>query len=123
MVERSIAWLVAGGNRRLYSTTERASLRLAALPHDVHRVVISINMDVDYGRTCAALQHALLYIACPNAARAIPTPADPQIRAMILAEVYRHISKGQPAWKLRAVGQGWADGLPARARDYGVDIE
>ena len=80
-------------------------------------------MDVDKGLTCAALQHAALRIACPSAAWTIPTPADPQIRAMILAEIYRHTSNGQPAWKLRAVGQGWAEGLSALARDYGVNID
>ena len=111
-----------GKNRHGNNTVERASLRLAALPHDVHRVVISINMDVDLGLTCAALQHAALRIACPSAAWIIPIPPDPQIRAMILTEIYRHTSNGQAVWKLRAVGQGWADGLAALARDYGVDI-
>ena len=72
--------IAAGGAARLLgktrhgqSTTERASLRLAALPHDVHRVVISINMDVDHGRICAAFQQALLHIANPTASQ--PSPA------------------------------------------------
>lgn len=26
-------------------------------------------------------------------------------------------------WRLRAVGQGWADGLAGLARDYGVDVQ
>lgn len=122
--------VTAGGAARLlakthhsHSAIERASLRLTALPHDVHRVVIAINMDVDRDLTCAALQHATLRIACPSTAWTIPTPPDPQIRAMILAEIYRHTNNGQPAWKLRAVGQGWADGLSALARDYGVNID
>ena len=45
--------VAAGGAARLLgktrhgnSTTGRASLRLAALPHDVHRIVISINMGL-----------------------------------------------------------------------------
>jgi stress response protein SCP2 len=112
-----------GKTRHGRSTSERAALRLTALPHDVQRVVISINMDVDHGRTCAALQHALLHIVCRSAAWAIPTPPDAEIRAMILAEIYRHTSNGQSAWKLRAVCHGWAGGLSALARDYGVDIE
>ncbi|MET9678697.1 TerD family protein [Streptomyces coeruleorubidus] len=49
--------------------------------------------------------------------------ADPDIRAMVVAELYRHTVDGRPAWKLRALGQGWADGLDGLARAYGVDVE
>ncbi|MFF7216484.1 hypothetical protein ACFZAU_39125 [Streptomyces sp. NPDC008238] len=31
-------------------------------------------------------------------------------------------TNGHPVWKLRAIGQGWADGLDALARDHGVTI-
>jgi stress response protein SCP2 len=103
-------------------TVERASVRLAALPHDVHRVVVSINMDVDTGLNCAALDDAALHIASPTAAWTIPTPPDPGIRAMVLAELYRHTRDAQSVWKLRAIGQGWADGLAGLARAHGVDI-
>ncbi|WP_308122023.1 TerD family protein [Streptomyces sp. TRM70350] len=50
-------------------------------------------------------------------------PADPDIRAMVVAELYRHTIDGRPAWKLRALGQGWADGLDGLARAHGVDVE
>jgi hypothetical protein len=36
-----------------------------------------------------------------------------------LAEVYRHSG----AWKLRAIGQGYADGLAGLARDFGVTVD
>jgi stress response protein SCP2 len=36
-----------------------------------------------------------------------------------LAEVYRH----NGAWKLRAIGQGYADGLAGLARDFGVTVD
>jgi stress response protein SCP2 len=48
--------------------------------------------------------------------------ADPDVRAMVIAELYRHTSNGQPSWKLRAVGQGWADGLDGLARAHGLDV-
>ncbi|MFK4099288.1 TerD family protein [Streptomyces sp. NPDC019531] len=54
---------------------------------------------------------------------AFQPPADSNIRAMVVAELYRHIIDGRPAWKLRAVGQGWADGLDGLARAHGVDVE
>ncbi|MEU4999899.1 CAP domain-containing protein [Streptomyces sp. NPDC021622] len=37
---------------------------------------------------------------------------------LLLAEIYRR----GPVWKLRALGQGYADGLAGVARDFGVDV-
>lgn len=102
---------------------ERAALRLSALPPDVHRVLVCVNVAVDSTLTCADLGRAALDVTSPVGSWTIPTPADPQVRAMILAELYRHVVDGRPVWKLRAVGQGWAEGLAALARGHGVDIE
>lgn len=104
-------------------TVERATVHLSALPDRVQRVAIAINMDVDTGLTCASLTHAALDMDSPaGAAWTFTPPADPHIKAMVIAELYRHTHAGQPVWKLRALGQGWADGLDALARAYGVDI-
>jgi stress response protein SCP2 len=105
-------------------TVEHAAVHLSALPADVQRVAVAINMDVDTGLTCGALTHAFLYLDCATGAAWTfrPTP-DPAIRAMVVAELYRHTVQDQPVWKLRALGQGWADGLDGLARDYGVDVE
>ncbi|MDH6456200.1 MULTISPECIES: CAP domain-containing protein [unclassified Streptomyces] len=47
------------------------------------------------------------------------TPARPrQETVLLLAEIYR---RGD-SWKLRALGQGYADGLAGLARDFGVDV-
>ncbi|MER7055650.1 CAP domain-containing protein [Streptomyces sp. NPDC000351] len=47
------------------------------------------------------------------------TPSRPgQETVLLLAEFYR---RGE-AWKLRALGQGYADGLAGLARDFGVDV-
>ncbi|MEU1184715.1 CAP domain-containing protein [Streptomyces sp. NPDC005820] len=45
-------------------------------------------------------------------------PAPRQETVLLLAEVYRR----GPSWKLRALGQGYADGLAGLARDFGVDV-
>jgi tellurium resistance protein TerD len=37
---------------------------------------------------------------------------------MVFAELYRH----RGAWKVRAVGQGYASGLAGVASDFGVTI-
>ncbi|MEU5690049.1 TerD family protein [Streptomyces venezuelae] len=104
-------------------TVERAAVHLAALPEHVQRMTIVINMDVDTGLTSGALTHAELDIGCVTATWTFQPPSDPAIRAMVIAELYRHRSPdGQPVWKLRAVGQGWADGPDGLARAHGVDV-
>ncbi|MFF4262003.1 TerD family protein [Streptomyces virginiae] len=104
-------------------TVERAAVHLAALPEQVQRMTIAINMDVDTGLTCGSLTFAELSIGCVSAAWTFQPPADPAIRAMVIAELYRHRSpEGWPVWKLRAVGQGWAEGLDGLARAHGVDV-
>ncbi|MEV6117662.1 TerD family protein [Streptomyces sp. NPDC052109] len=104
-------------------TVERAALHLTALPTHIQRVTVAINMDVDTGLTCGALTHAALYMDCvTGAAWTFQPPADPDIRAMVIAELYRHTTNGQPVWKLRAIGQGWADGLDGLARAHGVNV-
>ncbi|MCG7210205.1 TerD family protein [Streptomyces arenae] len=105
-------------------TVERATVHLSALPEQVQRVAIAVNMDVDTGLTCGSLTSAALNMTCTTGASwAFQPPADPNIRAMVVAELYRHIVGGRPVWKLRATGQGWADGLDGLARAYGVDVE
>lgn len=41
------------------------------------------------------------------------------IGTAVLVEVYRRAG----AWKVRAVGQGWASGLAGLARDYGITVD
>jgi Cysteine-rich secretory protein family/TerD domain len=50
-------------------------------------------------------------------ARFLPPPMRNETVAL-LAEVYRRAG----AWRVRAVGQGYADGLAGLARDFGVDV-
>ena len=45
-------------------------------------------------------------------------PRPGQERVLLLAEIYRRAG----GWKLRALGQGYADGLAGLARDFGVDV-
>ncbi|MFJ9820893.1 CAP domain-containing protein [Streptomyces sp. NPDC101151] len=52
----------------------------------------------------------------PVARFAPPRPGRESV--LLLAELY---ARG-PAWKLRAVGQGYADGLAGLARDFGVNV-
>jgi uncharacterized protein YkwD len=49
---------------------------------------------------------------------AVAPPRPGQETVLLLAEIYRRGS----GWKLRALGQGYADGLAGLARDFGVDV-
>jgi stress response protein SCP2 len=49
----------------------------------------------------------------------LTTPRLNAEKVLLLAEVYRREGR----WRVRAVGQGYADGLAGLARDFGVDVE
>ncbi|WP_326818634.1 TerD family protein [Streptomyces sp. NBC_01762] len=104
-------------------TVERAAVYLSALPERVQRMTVAVNMDVDSGLTCASLSYAELSMGCATASWTFQPPADPAIRATAVVELYRYTSAdGRAVWKLRAVGQGWADGLDGLAKAHGVDV-
>jgi stress response protein SCP2 len=46
-------------------------------------------------------------------------PAATVETALVCAEMYRRNAQ----WRLRAVGQGYSDGLAGLARDFGVDVD
>lgn len=49
----------------------------------------------------------------------LATPALRTETLVLLAEVYRRDAR----WRVRAIGQGYADGLAGLARDFGIDVE
>ncbi|KOV64213.1 CAP domain-containing protein [Streptomyces sp. MMG1121] len=51
-------------------------------------------------------------------ARFTPPPPGPET-VLLIAELYLRAGSG---WKLRAIGQGYADGLAGLARNFGVDV-
>ncbi|WP_441249828.1 restriction endonuclease [Kitasatospora sp. McL0602] len=98
---------------------ETATVRLSSLPGSVQRIAVSVNMDSDSTHTCADLCRPALEIrTADGSAWAFTPPPDPGISAMLVAEFYRY----GPDWKIRAIGQGWSDGLAGLARAHGVDV-
>ncbi|WP_460865182.1 TerD family protein [Rhodococcus aerolatus] len=51
----------------------------------------------------------------------LPLPDEPGVTAGVLAEVYQRGLDGP--WRVRAVGQGWTDGLSGLVRSYGVAVD
>ncbi|QKW22006.1 restriction endonuclease [Kitasatospora sp. NA04385] len=108
-----------GGAVALRPDDRSATVLTGRLPDAVRRVAISVNLDADGDGTCADLVDPAVELASGTGRWVFRPPADPAVSAMLVAEVYRHPADG---WKLRAVGQGWADGLAGLARDHGVDV-
>ncbi|QJY47928.1 TerD family protein [Pseudonocardia broussonetiae] len=94
-----------------------ATIDLSLLPEHCERLVLvasGADPTVDVARTA-------LLILDPAAERSQLTfrPTDTTVMpALICAEIYRR----HGSWRLRAVGQGYGDGLAGLARDYGVNV-
>ncbi|MFJ4812411.1 TerD family protein [Streptomyces longwoodensis] len=92
----------------------------AAVPPAIERIVVTASPDAQ-GQTFQGVEPtATLRNADDDSVLATFTP--PQLgteTALVVVEIYRR----QGAWKARAVGQGYADGLAGIATDFGVTVE
>ena len=95
-------------------TVDPARLRPGAT-----RVTVVVS-PAEPGTPLAHLPAPTLHVSAaggrPLARFAPPRPG--QETVLLLAEIYRRGG----GWKLRALGQGYADGLAGLARDFGVDV-
>src|SRR5581483_7565903 len=92
----------------------------AALPPGIEKVVVTASPDAA-GQTFQGIEPtATIRGADDNSVLATFTP--PQLgteTALVIVEIY--LRNG--AWKARAVGQGYANGLAGIATDFGVTVE
>ncbi|MFH5208112.1 TerD family protein [Antrihabitans spumae] len=100
---------------------DRISIELASVAHDVQMVAVVVSVDGDPAATVASL--ANLDIAILDAADrpvvGFRMPTLTTETAVVCVEVYRR----DAGWKVRAVGQGYQDGLAGLARDFGVTVD
>src|SRR5690606_3370309 len=91
-----------------------------ALPAGIERIVLTARPDAP-GQTFQGIEPtATLRGADAQAVLATSTP--PRLgdeTALVVVEIYL----GNGAWKARAVGQGYANGLAGIATDFGVSVE
>ncbi|MFC1419797.1 TerD family protein [Streptacidiphilus cavernicola] len=90
------------------------------VPGDIEKVVITASLDDRRATFAGAEPTATVTDAATGAVLATFTP--PRLTsetALIVVELYRRAG----AWKLRAVGQGYANGLAGIAIDFGIDVE
>ena len=99
----------------------RLDCDLTAVPPDIDKIVFTGSVDGTGVATFAAVGGLAVSVrdgAGNELARFDPTDLSTET-ALVLAEFYRR----QGAWKVRAVGQGYASGLAGIATDYGITVD
>ena len=93
------------------------TVRPDALRRGAERVVVIASPE-NLNRAVRALPPVVLTDARERPFARFRPPPMPTETVALLVEVYRRSG----AWRVRAVGQGYADGLAGLARDFGVDV-
>ena len=96
-------------------------LNLPAVPPEIDKIVLTASLDGSGPATFGAVGQLSVSVgdgAGTELASFTPTGLGPE-KALILIEVYRR----QGAWKVRAVGQGYAAGLAGIASDFGITVD
>jgi stress response protein SCP2 len=95
----------------------RLTVRPDALRRGAERVVVVASPE-SLGTAVRTLPPVVLTDARERPFARFRPPPMPTETVALLVEVYRRAG----AWRVRAVGQGYADGLAGLARDFGVDV-
>ncbi|WP_190222689.1 TerD family protein [Streptomyces hydrogenans] len=91
-----------------------------ALPAGIERIVVTASPDAA-GQTFQGIEPTATVREADSGA-VIATFTPPQLAtetALVVVEIYQR----NGAWKVRAVGQGYANGLAGIATDFGVSVE
>ncbi|WP_432093952.1 TerD family protein [Streptomyces sp. bgisy100] len=106
----------AGGG----SGPDSVTVDTASVPADIEKIVVTASLDAPGTTFSGTEPTATLRSADDGSVLATFTP--PRLSeetALVVMEVYRRAG----AWKARAVGQGYANGLAGIATDFGVSVE
>ncbi|MBL1077723.1 AIM24 family protein [Nocardia sp. 2] len=91
----------------------------SALPPDVDKVVVTASLDGSGPATLATAGALTTTIGSPSGTLTFPLTGLTSETAVVCVEIYRR----QGAWKVRAVGQGYDNGLAGIATAFGVNID
>lgn len=98
------------------TSVDELSVDLAALPDDVGSVVVAASAD---GGTFAQLGALSVTLTDGHAGVGFDITDATTQSALVFIELYRRGG----VWKVKAVGQGWDNGLTGLATDYGVTVD
>src|ERR1700712_5764884 len=96
-------------------------LNLPAVPAEIDKIVLTASLDGSGPATFGAAGQLTVSVGDGSGnelASFVATGLGPE-KALLLVEVYRR----QGAWKVRAVGQGYASGLAGIATDFGITVD
>lgn len=94
-------------------------VQTTALPADIERVVITASLDGTGPTTFGSVGSVTATIMADHGGLSFPITGLGAETALVCVEIYRRGG----AWKVRAVGQGYANGLAGIATDFGVTID
>ncbi len=98
---------------------DMVDVQTAALPADVDKVVVTASLDGSGPRTFAGASSLTATIGSDTGTLSFPMTGLSTETAVVCVEIYRRGS----AWKVRAVGQGYDNGLAGIATAFGVNID
>lgn len=106
---------------RLEGDPGAVRVALAEVPADVDRVVVGASLDGSGPATFGAVGQLVVRVldGLGSPVAEFPVPGLSDEAAVVCLEVYRRAG----AWKVRAVGQGYAGGLAALVTDHGVQVD
>ncbi|WP_369388501.1 TerD family protein [Streptomyces sp. CG1] len=110
-----VAYMSGGG-----AAPDAITVDTAAVPPDIEKIVVTASPDAA-GQSFQGIEPTAT-IRDADAGTALATFTPPQLgaeTALVVVEIYRRGG----AWKARAVGQGYANGLAGIATDFGVTVE
>ncbi|MFD3720396.1 TerD family protein [Streptomyces sp. NPDC058674] len=102
------------------SAPDSITVDTSALPPGIERIVVTASPDAA-GQSFQGIEPTAT-VRDADGGSVIATFTPPQLAtetALVVVEVYRRGG----AWKVRAVGQGYANGLAGIATDFGVSVE
>ncbi|WP_345702000.1 TerD family protein [Kitasatospora terrestris] len=102
------------------ATPDAITVDTTAVPAEISKIVVTASLD-DAGATFAGTEPTAT-VRDADSGQVLITFTPPRLSretALVVVEVYRRGSE----WKVRAVGQGYADGLAGIATDFGVNVE
>ncbi|MFF1908177.1 TerD family protein [Kitasatospora sp. NPDC058218] len=101
-------------------TPDAITIDTSAVPAGITKIVVTASPD-EAGATFAGIEPTAT-VRDADSGQVLVTFTPPQLgreTALIVVEVYQRGG----AWKVRAVGQGYANGLAGIATDFGVTVE
>ncbi|GAA5064135.1 AIM24 family protein [Nocardia callitridis] len=98
---------------------DMVDVRTGEVPADVDKVVVTASLDGSGPTTFAGADTLVATIGSTSGTLTFPMAGLSTETAVVCVEIYRR----QGAWKVRAVGQGYDNGLAGIATAFGVNID